>query len=58
MAEMRVGSEPNGGDDFDDVEWELLCSAREATIGMIPAPVEQLVPVLPMVRRSRPWERR
>ncbi len=24
------------GDEFDDIEWELCCSSREASVGFVP----------------------
>ncbi len=55
---MNVESELTGDEDLEDIEWELLSSAREATVGWVPAPVERFPPVLPTLDRSHPWERR
>jgi len=39
MQQTAIGPETSGQNDdaeFDDIEWELCCSAREASVGSLP----------------------
>lgn len=58
MTEIDARAGQVLADDFDDVEWELYCSAREATVGLIPAVDEKSMtgPTLPA--NFRPWDER
>jgi hypothetical protein len=56
MTKVRSGTERMGGADLEDVEWELLCSAREATVGFAPATAEQRWAKLRAAGTSRPWD--
>lgn len=58
MTQLPNGYDPNGDEDFDDIEWELSCSSREATVGLIPVPIREFPSVLPVFGHSHPWERR
>lgn len=40
---------------LDDVEWELMCSAREATVGYIPDPEGWSLIALADRTRPHPW---
>jgi hypothetical protein len=42
--------------DFDDVELELYCSAREATVGLIPASDENSMTRPTLAANFRPWK--
>ena len=39
----------------DDIEWELICSDREATLGVLLTPVESSPRAAGTMARSRPW---
>jgi hypothetical protein len=57
------GFDQSDGDGFDDIEWELCCSSREASLGLVPLlsglyeSDDQGRPGQ-VERARRPWERR
>ena len=50
----RTDREPFQG--LDDIEWELMCSAREATVGYIPDPEVWSIIAAADRGRPHPWE--
>ena len=58
MTEIGARAGQVLADDFDDVELELYCSAREATVGLIPA-VDENSMTRPILQANfRPWDER
>jgi hypothetical protein len=58
-----AGSGQSDGDEFADIEWELCCSSREASLGFVPS-LSGLYESVDQGRAGqvelarRPWERR
>ena len=56
MTERNTRAGQVLADDFDDVELELYCSAREATVGLISVADEKSMTRPTLLARFRPWE--
>jgi len=52
-------SEQNDDTEFDDIEWELCCSAREASLGFVPfANLDLTRAAMEYAQIRREWPRR
>ena len=56
LPNRNVRPEADFAPELEDVEWELMCSAREATVGLIPSAEEWSLIASAERARPHPWE--
>lgn len=55
MDQIDARHDLEAADDFDDIEWELVCSDREMTLALSAVSEELSLAAAGAVARSHPW---